>query len=226
MKMAKSNAIKVQGKPQGWVVRLILDENGNNKVCSYGVYLKSDIFMSVPIHFDTLDKLIKCNGFDTETEKYYLVPDDLALRVITVESKSSGKKLPLLIPAGEQKPHFLACLTYKPERGKVITSMKTSGPVLRDYIPKDRSFIGVIVLHDDENIINPSIQIDITSGRIGSNTLTITKNNFGIGGPNSEEDDVEVRDKVKTKFIKLRRYLPTNNQVKVNSDRSDSVDTK
>lgn len=209
----------ITNKPTGWCVREKASTTTNKTISlEFGIYAENDRFISIPIHFSIKESLIPLNMTEqTNNEtyiKYYALPADINFKLSSRTSKN-GKKFPLLVPATEASEAIsIVAYAYFVEHGSKIISFNTNALSIRDYIPKDRSYICGIFISKDTKIITTDITYAL-SRQVHHKKSVWTEYN------NSEEVSDEVLTyEPKTEFIKLERYNlnPKKEEVKCNCD--------
>ena len=205
-------------KPTGWLVREKFNEECKAVGLEMGCYLKEDVFISVPIHFSLKDKLIPMPTEGTKEFKYYAIPTDMQLAVSTYTNKK-GKVCPILVAPNKDRgvnPTFIACLARDVMSPNVIlhAELGEGAQVVRKYVDKERSVIGIIAFKTDRGVINPSIEINITAGAIGSHTLESYSYQFATLAPTTVFDSENVEEPIATKFINLPAFTDSMNDKK------------
>ena len=198
-------------KPIGWLVREKFNEEGKAVGLEMGCYLKDDVFISVPIHFSLKDKLIPMPTEGTKEFKYYAIPTDMKLAVSTYTNKK-GKVCPILVAPNKERgvnPTFIACLARDVMAPNVVLHAKLGegAQVVRKYVDKDRSVIGIIAFKTDTGVINPSVEIKLATGAVNSHSITTDDYTFQSIAPSTVTDTIEVKDPVKTRFIDLPTFI-------------------
>jgi hypothetical protein len=212
MDISKLNEIKVAGRPNGWVVKV--DRDGERiKSANFGVYVTTEAFVAVPIHFVCIENLVKINGYDSEGTTYYGIPAEMKLKLIKTKVKNAGKIIPMLVPCKEgQAPSKIACLTFTAKGMDSIIDIKTANTVVREFIPADRKVTALILTKEDNDLTPLAVNI-VTGVVTGKITIENTIVAEGIAASTEIGLPVEQETPVVTKFIKLKnkfiRPLPT-----------------
>lgn len=196
-------------KPVGWLVRERFNEDGKGAGLEYGCYLTPDIFVSVPIHFSLKDRFIPMNTFNDPGYKYYALPSDMKLAVSTYANKR-GKVCPILVAPNDNTPAtFISCLAKDVKSPDVIidATISEGSQVVRKYVDKNRSVIGIIAFRTDRGIINPTTDIELTTGVVGTHAIDTFKYHFETLAPSTVFDHETVTDAVATKFINLPSFI-------------------
>ena len=225
--VAKINDNEILGEninPQGFIVREKLI-NGKPVSLEYGAYLSNDIFLGVPIHVSMKKNLISNGG--TDEYNYYLVPQLMQFAVSTYTSKKTGRLNPILIaPTDAQPAAFISCVTFGDNVNKVLNvEIDENSSVIRKFIDKERNMIGLILMNNNLESINPTTNVTITYGVPGTTTLKINSYTFnpveyaGTGFTMSS-DSITTDEPVKTQFINLKNFIePTpTDKVKKNKE--------
>ena len=202
--------IKINNKPEGWVVREIYNEEKQRTVMmDFGIYVSEDRFISVPIAYSIKNKLLPMGRSYDDGYKYYSVPADMSFGVSSFVAKNK-MTLPLLVEPSEKYPAVLvSCLAYASPVGEKILSVKFSREdtlSLRDYIPKTRENTALILINSSTGVINPQIDVEMTTGFVGSNQYNSLKFSFENSTYHSSEEAFTTEETVNTSFIKLPRY--------------------
>lgn len=211
-------------KPIGWVVREKFNE-GKAVGLEFGCYLKNDVFISVPIHFSLKDRLIPM-AFSETDYKYYAIPQDMQLAVSKYTNKK-GKECPILVAPNKDRgvnPAFIACIARDVPAPEVILDVKLGdgAEVVRKYVDKDRSVIGVIAFKTDTGVINPSVTMHIDTGVVDSNTINTSDYLFETIAPSTTTDVVTTDYKVRTSFINLPTFLDEKKPVEESGNRPNN----
>lgn len=212
-------------KPIGWLVREKFNDEGKAIGLEMGCYLKDDVFISVPIHFSLKNKLIPMNGYGEGTHfKYYAIPTDMQLAVSRHINKK-GKECPILVAPNKDRglnPTFIACIAKDIAAPEVIidATLGDGAEVVRKYVDKDRSVIGIIAFKSDTGVINPSINITINTGVIDTNTLNVCDYTFKTIAPSTVSDTISTKYNIKTRFINLPTFLDNKQEEK--TDKPDN----
>lgn len=197
-------------KPIGWLVREKFNDDGKAVGLEFGCYLKDDIFISVPIHFSLKDRFIPMNSVGAGTNyKYYAIPTDMELAVSTYTSKK-GKVCPILVaPNDKAQATFISCLARDEVSPNVIinATIDEGSKIVRKYVDKERSVIGIIAFKADRGVINPSTEIELTTGVPGSHTINKNAYRFENTAPSTVSDTETVDYDVKTQFINLPSFV-------------------
>lgn len=229
-RISEINNFTTNEKPIGWLVREKFNEEGKAVGLEFGCYLKDDIFISVPIHFSVKNKLIDMPAYDNNQFKYYAIPQDMQLAVSKYTNKK-GKECPILVTPNKDRgvyPTFISCIAKDIASPEVIIDAKLSddAQVVRKYVDKDRSVIGIIAFKTDTGVINPSIDIDLETAVVDTKTLHTYKYTFQSIAPTTNSDTVQTNYNIKTKFINLPTFLDPIPEKKEKSDRRPNNNRK
>lgn len=210
--------------PIGWVVREKFNE-GKAVGLEFGCYLKEDVFISVPIHFSLKDKLVPMAFNSNPMYKYYAIPQDMELAVSKYTNKK-GKECPILVAPNKERgvnPTFIACIARDEATPSVITDVTIGdgAEVIRKYVDKDRSVIGIIAFKTDTGVINPSVTMHVETGVVGGNTINTFDYTFETMAPSTTSDTITTDYKVKTNFINLPTFLDEKKDVTENTNKSE-----
>ena len=225
--VAKINDNEILGmptdKPQGFIVREKLI-NGKAVSLEFGAYLSPEIFLGVPVHVSMKKNLIASQG--TPEYNYYLVPQLMQFAVGTYTGKKTGKLNPILIAPNDNTPAaFISCLTVGDNMNKVLNvELDGNSSVIRKYIDKDRNMIGLIVMNNNFESINPTTRIKVELGVPGTKSIKTVNYTFNpVEYPNigfTSSTDINATDEpVQTAFINLANFIepqPTEKKSKIN----------
>ena len=198
--------------PQGFIVRERIIE-GKPVSLEYGVYLTNEIFLGVPLHFNLKKNLIETNSNNNEDFKYYLVPQLMQFAVKTYKNKKTEKLNPILVEPTEENPAvFISCIAFGNNVDKILNvSIDEKSLVVRKYIDKDRNVIGLIVMNTDKDALNPTTNIKIEHGIIGTKTVKISDYTFNPidyqTGFTVEHSTIDLENDVETSFINLKNFI-------------------
>ena len=218
-------SMNIELKYSGWCIR---ERIVNNKPISFelGCYLEKsndkEIFISIPVHASLKKDFIKDTSsssiIDGNGYNYYLVPNDYQFAISTYKNKKNNICNMLVKATEENKAVFISCFAVDALYGNKILNVEITTPetmVLKKYIDKDRRYIGLITLDTRKELINPYINLTITSGVIDAKTCEVKKYEINTAGINTDSDIVTNEEGNKTQFINLKDYIelvkPINN---------------
>ncbi len=221
--MSNTNVIKLTSlfnfpdtiAPKGWLVREKINAEGKAVSFEYGAYISgTDVFLSIPIHYNLKSELIAIDAKDTtgETYKYYAVPDTLKLALSTYTNKK-GKVCNMLVKANKGAPVIISCLAIDciPSSKIIGAEIISKAKVIRKYIDKERHCMGLIMVEKEIPNVNTVVKVEFGTmvgvSKIKTETYTFSN------PPHTETEEHTVEGPIETKFIKLPMFNvnPVNN---------------
>lgn len=200
--------LRTNNKPSGWIVRELYDSEKKRSILfELGIYVNDTTFLGVPLHYSFKNKLIPMTNTYNDEFNYYLM-DDVEVGLSTFKNKK-GKVFPVFVEPSEKHPAVkVACIALSSVPNKVINAFvkRKDNVVVRDYIDKERNSIAVVIACTDTDIVNPSIEFDVTIATIGSTYLSTKSFNIGIE-PSISTDSNTVNEPIKTEFIRFNRFI-------------------
>ena len=206
------NEIMECSVPQGFIVReRIID--GKPVSLEYGTYITNDVFLGIPIHFNLKKNLIETNSNNSEDFKYYLVPQLMQFAVKTYKNKKTEKLNPILVEATDENPAvFISCIAFGNNVDKILNvTIDENSLVIRKYIDKERNTIGLILMNNDINSLNPTTRVTIEHGIVGTKISKTSEYPFNPidyqAGFTVNHTETVLEENVETSFINLKSFI-------------------
>ena len=198
--------------PQGFIVRERIVE-GKPVSLEYGIYLTNEIFLGIPLHFNLKKNLIETNTNNSAEFKYYLVPQLMQFAVKTYKNKKTEKLNPILVEATDENPAvFISCIAFGNNVDKILNvTIDEKSLVIRKYIDTERNVVGLILMNTDTNALNPTTNVTIDHGVIGTKTSKKSEYTFNPidyqAGFTVNHTETILDKNIETEFINLRSFI-------------------
>ena len=140
--------------------------------------------------------------------------------VKTYKNKKTEKLNPILVEATEENPAvFISCIAFGNNVDKILNVIiDEKSLVVRKYIDKERNTIGLILMNTDTESINPTTNVTIEHGIIGTRTLKTSKYTFNPveyqTGFTVNRAETTLDKNVETSFINLKNFIEPNKTTK------------